>query len=84
MRGNGIWWLVLGAILLLGLETVCIGAQPSKRGRLGGSVGQEEVRRAAEVLARHEAQLLKVPGVVGVGIGATEQEGRTAIHFITD
>ena len=40
----------------------------------------EEVRRATAVLARHEMQLMKVPGVIGVGIGATEQGDRAAIH----
>jgi hypothetical protein len=45
-----------------------------------GAVDKQAFRRAEAVLANHETELLTIPGVVGVGIGLTEQGGQPVIH----
>ena len=43
-------------------------------------VEKDEVRIAEEVLATNAAKLMSISGVVGVGMGLTEQGDRPAIH----
>lgn len=40
-----------------------------------GDNTQEQIRYASEVKARHEAELMNRPGVIGVGVGLREHEG---------
>ena len=43
-----------------------------------------EIQKAQAALAKHEATLMDVPGVVGVGIGMTETGKDAAIHVYLD
>jgi hypothetical protein len=43
-------------------------------------VEKEALRMAEEVLAANQAKLLSMPGVIGIGMGLTEQGDRPAIH----
>jgi hypothetical protein len=43
-----------------------------------------ETQKAQAALAKHEATLMNVPGVVGVGIGMTETGTDAAIHVYLD
>ena len=45
-----------------------------------GAVDKRELRRAEEVLARHDTEILSISGVVGVGVGLTKEGNRAAIH----
>jgi hypothetical protein len=43
-------------------------------------MNDEQLRNAEKALANHEAKLMGIPGVVGVGMGLTENGDRPAIH----
>ena len=47
-------------------------------------VDKGQLHVAEKVLATHEAELMSIPGVVGVGIGLTEKGERPAIHVYVD
>jgi hypothetical protein len=47
-------------------------------------VDKRQLHVAEKVLATHEADLMSIPGVVGVGIGLTEKGDRPAIHVYVD
>lgn len=42
-----------------------------------GDNTQEQIRYASEVKARHEADLMNRPGVIGVGVGLRQRDGIT-------
>ena len=44
------------------------------------TVEKDALRMAEAVLAANQAKLMSIPGVVGVGMGLTEQGDRAAIH----
>src|SRR5919197_1135601 len=66
-------WLVLGS----GVWAL---TQQCEREKKGTKMNKEQLRVAQEVLAKHEAKLMSIPGVVGVGIGSTKKGNRPAIH----
>jgi hypothetical protein len=80
-RGKGVVGvLVTLTFLYCGVVLVCAqgyGGQGKEEQR---KVGKDALRMAEEALATNAAQLLSIPGVVGVGMGLTEQEDRPAIH----
>jgi len=43
-------------------------------------VNNAELAKAQAALAKHEAMLMKIPGVVGVGLGMTDAGDHVAIH----
>jgi hypothetical protein len=44
------------------------------------TVDNAELQKAQAALAKHEAMLMNVPGVVGVGVGLLETGDHAAIH----
>jgi hypothetical protein len=80
MRHKPMCVLIIGGFLLLGGGGGLGSPQPLGSGIGGERVNQAQVRRAQEVLAAHEARLMEIPGVVGVGVGTTERGDRAAIH----
>jgi hypothetical protein len=84
MRHKPMCALIIGGFLVLG-DGVGVGSpQPLGSGITGERANQAQVRRAQEVLAAHEAHLMGIPGVVGVGVGMTEQGDRAAIHVFVN
>jgi hypothetical protein len=47
-------------------------------------VAQSELAKAQAVQAMHEAALMGIPGVVGVGIGLSEKGDQASIHVFVD
>jgi len=84
MRHKPICVLIIGGFLVLGDGARLGPPQPLGSGIGGERVNQAQVRRAQEVLAAHEARLMEIPGVVGVGVGTTERGDRAAIHVFVN
>jgi hypothetical protein len=72
----------VGIMLLIsmGPSGVSVFSDQDGREKRGSKVTKEQFRRAEKVLAAHEARLLSLPGVVGVGIGMTKKGDQPAIH----
>jgi hypothetical protein len=73
--------MIVGLLIGLGVVAALVfphlyrnGSQTDRR------IDEEVLQTASEVLARHEAELMSVPGVIGVGLGLTETDERPAIH----
>lgn len=64
-----IFSMVLGVSFAI-LSLVC--AQGSAQELGGGVVSMERVEELKEIQARHEDGIMDIPGVVGIGIGLTE------------
>jgi hypothetical protein len=65
---------------LMGLYAEVAFAQTS--GAIGATkVNNAELQQAQAALAKHEAMLMNLPSVVGVGIGMTEEGNQAAIHL---
>jgi hypothetical protein len=76
-------FLALGALsfgLSLSLNITLIFAQEAGSGE-GIRLSAEQLQPALQVQHDHEAQLLSLPGVVGVGVGLTEGTDQLAIHI---
>jgi hypothetical protein len=43
-------------------------------------VDKAEIQKAQAALAKHEAMLMKIPGVVGVGVGMMDTGNQAGIH----
>jgi hypothetical protein len=65
--------------MLIGFYTYSVFSQTSSANE-GMGVDNAELQKAQAVLAKHEAMLMNVPGVVGVGVGLTEAGNHAAIH----
>ena len=77
------WVGLLCVALLLGLYTASAFSQTSSAtGAI--KVDDAELQKAQAALAKHEATLMNIPGVVGVGIGMTETGNDAAIHVYLD
>jgi hypothetical protein len=74
--------IALGILLSLGSAVVFSQRDASEKEALKLDEGQLE--KAEKVRAENESRLLAVPGVVGVGVGATEAGDRPAIHVFID
>jgi hypothetical protein len=73
-------WLGLALIaMLLGFYADLAFSEASSAKRLI-TVDNTELQQAQAALAKHEAMLMNVPGVVGVGIGMGETGDHAAIH----
>jgi len=69
--------------MLLGLYAASAFSQiSSAKGAI--KMDNAEIQKAQAALAKHEATLMNVPGVVGVGIGMTETGNDAAIHVYLD
>jgi hypothetical protein len=79
-KGKRILLMIVGPLIGLGVATVLVFSQPYGSGQTDARIDEEELHIASEVLARNEAQLMSVPGVVGVGLGLTEKGDRPALH----
>jgi hypothetical protein len=80
-RGKGVFGVLVTLIALYcGVVLVCSQGygEPGTEGQR--TVEKEALRMAEEVLATNAAKLMRIPGVVGVGMGLTEQGDRPAIH----
>jgi hypothetical protein len=84
MRHKPMCVLIIGGFLVFGGGGGLGSPQPLGSGIGGERVNQAQVRRAQEVLAAHEARLMEIPGVVGVGVGMTEQGDRAAIQVFVN
>lgn len=61
------------------------GPQASARGAFAQTpMDPKQLHKVEKTLADHEARLMHIPGVVGVGIGLTEQGDQPAIHVYID
>jgi hypothetical protein len=80
-RGKEVFGVLVTLIFLhCGVALVCSQGYggPGTEGQR--KVEKDALRMAEKVLAANQATLLSIPGVVGVGMGLTEQEDRPAIH----
>src|SRR5215475_11858066 len=80
-RGKGVCGVLVTLIFLhCGVALVCSQGYggPGTEGQR--TVEKDALRMAEEVLAANQAKLMSIPGVVGVGMGLTEQGDRPAIH----
>jgi len=68
-------------VSMVGGCTVAAAADGATADVMAGNVGmsKEVVATAAAVRDRHEDELMKIPGAVGTGIGASDQPGEPAI-----
>jgi hypothetical protein len=80
-KGKRILLMIVGPLIVLGIVAALVfshrygsGSQTDRR------IDEKELQTASAVLARHEAELMSAPGVVGVGLGLTEKGDRPAIH----
>ena len=71
---------VLASVIVLSLSMAQGISQPYERETKVGAVDKRELRRAEEVLARHDTGILSIAGIVGVGVGLTKEGNRAAIH----
>jgi hypothetical protein len=76
--------LFIGGLLVLGDGVGVASPQPLGSSISSGRMSPVDLRRAQQVLAAHEAHLMEIPGVVGVGVGTTEQGERAAIHVFVN
>jgi hypothetical protein len=65
--------IVIGLMILLSITSIS-SQEPAGR--------NEELERVKQVQARHEKELMKLPGVVGVGIGS--DAGRLVLQVLVD
>jgi hypothetical protein len=72
--------LVTLTILYCGVALVCAQGYGGPGNEGLGKVDKDALRMAEEVLTTNTAKLMSIPGVVGVGMGVTEQGDRPAIH----
>jgi hypothetical protein len=80
-RSRGVFGVLVTLIILhCGVALVCSQGYGGPGTEGERTVEKDTLRMAEEVLAANEAKLLSIPGVVGVGIGLTEQGDRPAIH----
>jgi hypothetical protein len=84
MRGK--WILSAGWVLLisLGLDAAPAVSLEHEREKKCKRMSKEQLRVALEVLAKNQAKLMSIPGVVGVGIGSTKKGNRPAIHVFVN
>jgi hypothetical protein len=71
---------IVGLLIVLGVAAALVFSQRYGSGQADVRIDEKELQMASEALARHEAELMSVPGVVGVGLGLTEKGDRPAIH----
>jgi hypothetical protein len=76
------WMFTIAMMLLvsMGLGGISVFSQQDSKENKGSKAAKERFRNAEKVLATHEAKLLSLPGVVGVGMGMTKKGNRPAIH----
>ncbi len=80
-RGKGVFGVLVMLIFLhCGVTLVCSQGYGGRRTEGQRTVENDAVRIAEEVLAANQAKLLSMPGVIGIGMGLTEQGDRPAIH----
>jgi len=74
--------LGVGFVLVAMLIGFCIDSvfSQTSSAKEAMEVDNAELQKAQAVLAKHEAMLMNVPGVVGVGVGLTEAGNHAAIH----
>jgi hypothetical protein len=80
-RGKGVFGVLVTLISLhCGVALVCSQGYggPGTEGQR--TVEKDALRMAEAVLAANQAKLMSIPGVIGVGMGLTEQGDRPAIH----
>jgi hypothetical protein len=77
------WMFTIAMMLLvsMGLGGISVFSQQDSKENKGSKAAKERFRNAEKVLATHEAKLLSLPGVVGVGMGMTKKGNRPAIHL---
>jgi hypothetical protein len=80
-KGKKILLIIVGPLIVLGVVAALVfshrygsGSQTDRR------IDEKALQTASAVLARHEAELMSAPGVVGVGLGLTEKGDQPAIH----
>lgn len=78
--------LSAGWVLLISLALDVVPAFPLEREqeKKGKRMSKEQLRVAQDVLAKNQAKLMSIPGVVGVGIGSTKKGNRPAIHVFVN
>jgi hypothetical protein len=84
MRDKRFLGIILVILLSSGFMIISVFAQRYEGENTGGGVSKEKLLTATEVLANNEAKLMRMPGVVGVGIGLTEEGDQPAIHVFID
>lgn len=79
MQRRGMLYIGLVLVLSIGFHTEAVFSRIDSAQR-ANSMDTTELQKGQAVLSRHEATLLSVPGVMGVGVGATEEGEHVAIH----
>ena len=76
----------VGLVLVSMLLGLCAASAFSQISSAKGAINMDnaEIQKAQAALAKYEATLMNVPGVVGVGIGMTERGNDAAIHVYLD
>jgi hypothetical protein len=73
------WVRSILVVMLIGFYAGSVFSQRSSaKGAI--QVNNAELAKAQAALARHEAMLMNIPGVVGVGLGMTDAGDHVAIH----
>jgi hypothetical protein len=76
--------LLMALGILLGLGSTVVFSQWDDSEKKALKLDEGQLEKAEKVRAENESRLLAVPGVVGVGVGATEEGDRPAIHVFVD
>jgi hypothetical protein len=76
--------LLIALVILLGLGSAVVFSQRNDSEKKAPKLDEAQLEEAQKVRTENESRLLAVPGVVGVGVGATEEGDRPAIHVFID
>jgi hypothetical protein len=84
VKSSAAAWISLGLIAMFSAFYVALAFSQVFGANRTIAMDKTALQKAQVALATHEATLLKVPGVVGVGIGMTATGTDAAIHVYLD
>lgn len=71
-------------VVLWGLLVIYLGSPPPVYAQEELRVDQKAVAKAIEVKRRHEHGLMGIPGVVGAGVGLSQETGQVVIEVYVE